>query len=126
MIDEREQEFLWMTLPDKENPKNYRIIKLKPIVGPLPSSEDILSFVCKDDETNNLEKFMLFTMDKEMMVAKGVPQAEKYGSAIYRVYDRTDDVWTCLWVDERPGEIVDFKRIVVHLDRRQIEWQENE
>lgn len=126
MIDEREQEFLWMNLCDKEDPsKLNQVIKLRPITGPLPSSEEILSFVCKDDETNGLEKFMLFTMDKEMMVARGIPQAEKYDSAIYRVYDVTEGVWQSLWVDERPGENVDFKRIVVYLDRRQIDSNQN-
>lgn len=115
-VDGSEDGFLWRRHYDVDDPtKLVHIIKLRPLMTEEPTAEDAGLFVCLDDELSGLEKFMLFTMDKEMMVGLKIPEVEKYKSALYRVYDITDGKLCSLWVDKREDEIVDFKRIIVDL-----------
>lgn len=115
-IDGSEDGFLWRRYYDVDDPtKLTRLIKLRLLITEEPTAEDASFFVCLDDELNGLEKFMLFTMDKEVMIGLKIPEVEKYKSALYRVYDVADGKLRSLWVDKREDEIVDFKRIIVDL-----------
>lgn len=112
MIDDMSDEFLWKRHHDPVSGELTQLTKLKRIKGPL-TDEDVKSFITEDDEINEENLFMLFTMDKEVMVGLNVPLAEEFDCALYRVYEVSGGEFKSIWVPHKDGEIVDFDRVVV-------------